>query len=618
MGIVVPVLALALLATIRLESDGDPCLNIRAAVASGDKAKLLGLFAHPEYAAYMREMLSRKGLEAMQVSYAPCPPGWKDYGPYVVIFHRFNQLEDDHDPLYGTIPLKDGEVALGKELPEDGGPQQVRHLTTDVHLYPDQHRMTAVSTITIDPGRSGRAPLVRLGDPFVVTNVPGWRLLDADSGVVHPKEGDVVRLGSLLIPWTTKPVRRLTVEYGATLNLKAEGKVAKGIVDIDQVEPTYAYLNSYWSPQIGRNPHTGSVRIVAPAAWVSKSEGEIVPADGRDWPTPPAVGPGEAVTGYRNDIPISNPKIVAGAYKVSAEIHRNGKRFRVYELEPLDPANAQKALAEVAAAEGVYASRLAQFPYSGYDLFQAAKDHYGIESYSYTLEPRTGYHFATHEMAHTYFGGMGACTYIHDSWNEGLGVYLDDIVFKKNVRALQGGLRSIRYPKPLSQMYFEWGDGSSSYSRGAYVMAMLDSEVGQDRVLAGLASMLKDRLGKDTRWRDIRPYIERASGTRLDWFWAQWVDGGVFPKIEIASASTALAGAGYRTKIVLRQSGTPKPYRLRFRVTLSGEGKDDSQLVELRHVDQTVELTTPFRPSKASLDLLGLTLGTPGDPVDIR
>jgi hypothetical protein len=303
---------------------------------------------------------------------------------------------------------------------------------------------------------------------------------------------------------------------------------------------------------------------------------------------------------FQCDLPISFPKIVAGDYKLQAERVLNGETFRVFQLEPVNKSLAATDLDHMIQAATFYQSVLGPLPFKGYECYDAER-YYGIESYSHTLLQRNVTHFISHEMGHSYFGGLAPCTYVHDTWNEGVTQYIDSVAMLHNAdRTLEMGLATVGLPVPLSQMAIAWGNNSATYYRGAYVMKMLEAEIGKVNVLNGLALIVHDRIGKDTRWADLRHYFEQAAAEPLDWFWAQWVDGATFPKLTLRPTP---GGAE------IEQFGTRQPFRLRFSVRYkSGDGWIDRQ-VEMRH--KTIQVTLP-RGVEANLNLFPYTLATTG------
>ncbi len=590
---------------------------IRSTVNGGSQPRLEALFADKQDSKYLLEMAERKGgFKHLRAAIIPSPPGWASAGPYLVIIHQFQELEGDHDPVFGTVRGDDGLLRLGSEIVEDASPQSVRHLTADVQISPATNSVEISAVVEMDQNAAAQAPLFRLNDFYVVSG-PG-RVLDANDSVPQPKEGDLVRAGSLLIPWTTKPEGVLRVNYRGTFKLLERNLVEPAREsDIDRVDSDFCYLTAYWVPSLGRNPQTTSIRVTGPKNWVLRSEGLSIPSEGPEWPGSVKIGPDQQVVAYRSDMAISFPKVIGGKYKDCAELNENGKTFRFFQPEPIDEAKGKQIVRSMADAMADFEKWLGPFPYPSYECFEGV-DYDGIESYSYTVLSPRAYSAASHELGHTYFGGIVPCAYVRDSWNESLTQYIDSVVHLKNAdKTLQSAFRSLKNPKPLSKMDIPWADGSATYSRGAYVMKMLEVEIGLDNVLAGLKAMVSDRRGKETRWTDIRHYMEEASKDPLDWFWSQWVTGGTFPTLQVIDAQTVRKEDKYKTFVTVQQSGTPDPFRLKFVVRVTAGPLVAEQFVSTRAPQEVFTIESDFPPNEATVDVFPYALATVTGPYEI-
>ena len=303
---------------------------------------------------------------------------------------------------------------------------------------------------------------------------------------------------------------------------------------------------------------------------------------------------------------------------LAASLEANGRLYRSYQFAPVDRKRAEGDVRAAADAIRFFEARFGAFPFPGYDVLDG-DDYYGIESYSYTLlAPKITPWATTHEIGHTYFGGLAPCPYVRDSWNEGVTQYVDSVLFKGDADGtLRGALRQTDLHVPLTRMAIPYAESGTTYYRGAYAMAMLAHEIGEAKVVAGLRAMVADRRGRDTVWADLRPYFEATSARPLDWFWRQWIEGSEWPTLTLGTASTLSARTGFRTRVVVSQRGTPKPMRLRFVVRLSGGGRTADQEVTLEGATETFDMPTAFKPSEARLEILGYVFGKAGGTVPV-
>jgi hypothetical protein len=569
----------------------------QSAVGSGLQARVEGLFQSKEDSTFLFEMAKdRGGLRSLQVAVIPAPPGWEDTGSYWITFHTRQDIESYHDPVYPVLQTDHG-LKIGKEMPEWAGVEsRIRDMKSDVHIFPDQSRATIRNWTQLDASKSTRAPIFRLNDFYRLSKTKigdaTARVVVADERVPEPHTGDVVRAGSLLIPWTTNPAKNLYFRYEGSVNSPQE----------DKINGKQVYLTAWWTPSIARLPHTSSIRITGPKPFVLRGEGNrLDPLKDGMGEIQDQTGD-EQVASFRCDIPISYPKVIGGRYVLASEATIGGRQFRSYQLEPAEKSRGEAEVKAMAAAAAFYDKTLGKFPFDHYECFDAT-GYYGIESYSHTLLAKgITLRFISHEMGHTYFGAIGPCAYTRDSWNESLTQYIDSIVYQNNNdRTLELGLRTAALKVPLTKMPIAHEYDSATYYRGAYVMRMLEDEIGRENVLQGLRDLLKDRVGKDTAWPDLRLYFEKASGKKLDWFWQQWISNADFPTLKVQQFDSVQIERRWRTRVTVVQSGTPDPFQLRFMVRVRRGPSTSDQVVTMKAPGGVFAVESDFQPTSAEV-----------------
>ncbi|MBI1755670.1 MAG: hypothetical protein HYR64_01005 [Fimbriimonas ginsengisoli] len=579
----------------------------RYAIASGSEDRIHSIFAKPEGSAYLFDMAKRLGgWNKLKVAVIPAPPGWDGPGSYWAVIHAAQQIESDHDVVYRMVQ-GDAGLVLGEEIAEDASclDAKITDGRATAHIVPATHTVDVLANLLIE-GAGKRALLLRLNDTYVLRSAGGHGpVITADDDIPSPHRGDVVRAGGLLIPWVDS--------VPSELNLLYRGVIPAGLED--RLDEKACYLTAYWFPSLGRLPFPFSAHIIGPANWILRSEG-VQTVLGHGGPFPAADN--EQDTAYRCEIPISFPKIVCGPFKLAGERTVGGKTFRSYQLDPVQPERAQHDLDEMASAMADFEPMLGPFPFSGYECFDGA-EYYGIESYSYTVLRRdVTTRFVSHEMGHTYFGGLTPCAYVHDTWNEGLTTYIDSVVHLRNKdHSLEAGLRTIKTPIPLNRMNIAWANGSATYYRGAYAMNMLADEIGLDKQLSALRRIVADRRGRDTRWDDLRPYFEQEAGRTLDWFWRQWIDGAQFPALKVTDVEPINREGHYQTRVTVAQTGTAQPYRMKFKIWVRDGGLRVEKLVETHAPIETFTLEGDFAPREAGLDVFPFTLADSCAPVSV-
>lgn len=588
--------------------------GLRKALDSGQEAQVRALFARKEDAATLIEMTGRGGVRSVKVKLIPAPPGWGDTRTFWVVFHKRQGIESGHDLVYSTATSPES-MLVGREVPETmTGGWAFSRGRFDVVLAPESHTVSVRADMNFGTRSQNRAPVVRLGDTFSVDQawVDGKAanvLTASDAAVPRPKAGDVLRAGGLVVVWNAAPLDSMSLQYGGNLG---DGGAGGG----DKLTSKACYLTAWWTPVIARQPYTTATRIDAPEGWVVTSEG--TEADSKALGFPEKAAPsGRQVKAYRCDVAISMPKVVGGQYKLAGEAKDGkGRVFRSFQFEPVEPQRAAKDLDLMKRAAAFFEETLGPWPFPGYDCYDA-DTYYGIESYSYTLLLRQNTtRFVAHEMGHTYFGGVVPNSYTRDCWNESLTQYVESILFSKNAdKSLEAGLRSVNVAIPLSKMDRPGVGGSASYYRGAYIMTMLQNEVGLEKVIEGMKRLVKERRGVDTTWPELKHQFEAAADSKLDWFWDQWVEGAQFPNLAITEARLVQNDTKWTTWVTVQQTGTTAPFRLRFNLKASTRTNLNAQQVTLADGSAQYRLDTDFKPDEISVDVFGLSLATTGPSV---
>lgn len=584
--------------------------SLHQAVSSGVQARVESMFARPADAAYLFRMAQRRGGIPQLKVYVVKAPGPPVEAGYWAVFSARQDLEDDHDFVVPLLRTETG-FQLGREIPESYSMGYgIKHVDIDARFAPTEGRITVRSDVMLTWNtKAVNGPLVmRLNQPYNLEKA--WAdgkeisVLNAKPGVpAAASAGTALKAGGLVILAEPKQLKTVALQYSGIVDSPGE----------DKIKPSVAFVTGWWVPGIGRLPHTTKTRITGPADWEMFSEGEPidVPPSSAGFRT----GPAEETVAYRCDVPISYPKIVAGKYTMMGERTVDGRLYRSYQLVNLSPERAKKDLDLIEDSIKFFEKTLGPFPFKRYFCVDA-DTYYGIESYSYTLLRDTiTTRFVTHEIGHTYFGGVVPNTYVHDSWNESLTQYVDSVLYANNRdRSLQTGLGSIGLPVPLSKMGIPHEHGSATYFRGAYVMRMLENEIGLENVVAGMQRLVISRIGRDTRWDDLRSYFEEASGKELKWFWDQWVHASIFPTLKIKSVSSVQREGKFRTFVTVEQSGTDRLYKLKFDVTASRFDKAKSVRVDLSGNQTTVTIDTDEKPDTISLGIFGLSYVHIGEP----
>jgi hypothetical protein len=602
--------------------------KVESVLASGSSEQIRRLFAKPEFAEYLLESApNSSSLRRLRVSCFPAPPGYEAQGNFWMVFHTWRRLEDHHDAVHPLIRSQ-GEIVLGEEIPEDVFvPFRCERGDLGVRFFPETKR--ADITVRLSFKRIGEGPstlLMRINDLYEIREAKLWKT-EGDGGssfvsseekpegkalkmfvnvpldqiALSREEPELVQAGGIVYVTNIRGGGELEVSYSAELDIPGG----------DQVTNEYALLTSYWYPHIGRQPFKHTTRVEAPADWVLIAQGKQVSEK---------IEGSRKTVEYVQDIPVSWVHVVAGPYRLAAETTDRGRTFRAWHLGTVDTARARRNVEMAKEAVAFFEDRFGTFPYDHYDIVDTP-DFYGVECYSFTvLTPRITSWATSHEIGHTYFGGLVPNTYIKSIWNESLTQYIDSIQFKNNSdRTLESGYAMRNIEVPLAKVNIPHGRyGNVGYMRGAYTMKMLENELGLEMMNRCLRELVSRRRGQVTEWEDILAVFEQVSGRSLKWFFQQWVFGTKFPSLTIERVTAQQDPNGWRVNVLIRQhTGQNAPFRLRFVVVVEGAGAPHREVVLMEERAKEFSFTVASQPQRVVLDPSGWTLASVPPPYEI-
>ena len=581
----------------------------RVAVRDGRFDSLEGLFTQERYAGSVREMAGDgRALRAVKVSAFPAPKGLEKFGDYWVIFHKYQGIQAGHDRIHPMVRTGDG-LALGPEIPEDIAiPYEISHRDFKVTLKPAVPNAEFVVTSELKRTSGSGSVLFRMNDAFAIKSATyndepiktfvNSKLTDI---ALSSDKTELIRAGGALV--LSNP--------GAGGKLELTYDVQFDIPGADETTDKSILFTSAWYPHIGRGPSTSTATVTGPKDWLLLTVGDI---------TSESISGETKTVSFKNPVAIAFFHLIAGPYKLAAETKDRGRKFRAWHLNDSGGARARGDVESAKESVALFEDRYGKYPYNHYDIVDTP-DFYGIECYSFTLlSPSISSWATSHEVGHTWFGGMVPNTYIKSIWNESITQYIDSVVLKKNSdRSLNNGYASRTMPVALADSFLPHGPyGNVGYYRGAYVLKMLESQIGEAAMNRCLNTLVAQRTGKKTEWSDIAAVFNQAAGTDLGWFFEQWVYGKQFPALSITRAfAEPDPRGGFVTTIDITQSGTPKPFRNKVAVVLTGRSGERVHVVDLNQALQTYYLESADRPTRLTLDPFGYTLASVPPPRQI-
>ena len=144
-----------------------------------------------------------------------------------------------------------------------------------------------------------------------------------------------------------------------------------------------------------------------------------------------------------------------------------------------------------------------------------------------------------HELAHQWWGNMVTCRDWNHFWlNEGIATFMA-AAYKEHRFGREEYLREIELNraayqkvhdagKDRSLVFPDWvnptaADRTLVYDKGAYVLHLLRTQLGERAFWAGIRQYTRKYFGKSVTTPDFQTMMEKASGTDLTDFFSKWV-----------------------------------------------------------------------------------------------
>lgn len=428
--------------------------------------------------------------------------------------------EDIGERLFET----DGEK-LTKYIPEteDFGWRIERH-SLFVRLDVPQKKVDITDGIKIrHEGQEG--PLsFRFGPNYTVRSIK-------DAGTT--KDVGFTQIGGIVFIHQATDGQTLVVTYS-------------GIVDkpnyAGAITPDEAMLtNDYWYPMIARRPSAFDITVSGPKDWTAVAQGELVDT---------SIQSDRRITRYKMDLPCTYWSLNVGPYK-TYENTIKGRKFTIWS-KTLSDAQMKLQTELYPLILDTY-EQFSKFPFSGYGA--CVTPLYGggaLEAYSFATY---GYYPGedSHEPAHTWWGGQINNTYLKSLWNESFadwcGGFYGRTANLGNREERQTAF--IQTPAvdvaaynaaPLNDSPPDIGPASSTlgYGKGAYVLQMLEHEIGPDKMLKACQEWIRTQdKTRGGEWEDFEAVVQRVAGRDVKWFFDEWVRRPGFPVFNSMTANWA-------------------------------------------------------------------------------
>jgi aminopeptidase N len=255
--------------------------------------------------------------------------------------------------------------------------------------------------------------------------------------------------------------------------------------------------------------------------------------------------------------------MVAGAFSEIEQFHPNLPVW--YYVEPGHEADGDRSFGRTPQMIETFEAALGvAYPYARYSQIAVADFIFGgMENTSATTQTDRTLHderahldfssepLVAHELAHQWFGDLVTCRDWSQAWlNEGFATYFETVwmeasrgwdEYQRDVFEIVGRYLDEdgeRYRRPIvCNVYrdpIELFD-RHLYEKGAAVLHMLRGELGWERMKRALRQYIDDNATRNVETIDLVRAIERATGRNLREFFAQWIERGGHPEMEITS-----------------------------------------------------------------------------------
>src|SRR2546427_6062722 len=280
--------------------------------------------------------------------------------------------------------------------------------------------------------------------------------------------------------------------------------------------------------------------------------------------------------------------VIAVSEGAKIDAHQPAVTPLSYYVPQKDAAYAAKGFASAAPAVAFFSETIAPYPYDKLALIVGATRFGGMENSGAIVFTSTLFDLranekmsarfgiptriesvVAHEIAHQWFGDSVTESTWADLWlSEGFATYFAGLFVEK----YDGEDAFREYMRNAAQRYFAYERQTktpihdeattdlmkllnpNNYQKGAWVLHMLRSQLGDEAFFKGLRNYYNARASGNASTQDLRGALEKASGKNLKEFFARWVYGTGHPVYELSHASAEYAGPGEVLTITLKQT----------------------------------------------------------------
>jgi len=460
-----------------------------------------------------------------------------------------------------------------------------------VMLVPDENKLMASDTVTIDPPCSGEFRFTLNKNLTIASITSGGEDLSYETtpfeeeGFGEEEQTTTFHWINICLPDGTTEFK---VNYEGVINEpidpstalgRARGDYTSGIISPDGV---YLSSSSGWYPDTETAMATFYVMVQLPSEWHACTQGDLLDRSAID---------SLNISSWGSDIASDGCVLVANKYFITTrEIDGVNCSTYFYENNPELSAKFLDALEQYLP---IYTGLLGPFPYNRFDVAENFfSTGYGMPAFTLlgsrvlTMPYATQEGSLAHELVHNWYGNYLYVDWDSGNWCEGLTFFCTNYYWnilggKTDEEVIDFRRRGmVRYAieiddttaYPVRQFHTKWtaADGVIGYDKTAAIFLMLHDLVGKDKFFETLRLMLDQYGGTKVTWDDFETVFEEAYGGDLSEFFAEWLDNPDAPVLRLENVAQAETDEGYVTEFKVIQDGD------RFLFPLNVEVKTES------------------------------------------
>lgn len=227
----------------------------------------------------------------------------------------------------------------------------------------------------------------------------------------------------------------------------------------------------------------------------------------------------------------------------------------------------------------------------------------------------------SHELAHSWFGNLVTCRNWAELWlNEGFATFME-AAYREKMYGRQAYLRAINEDVheylsedlPRSKRHGLYNllakpDDSifdtTTYQKGGAVIHTLREEIGDKAFWKAVNVYLKRHKFENVETTDLQKVMEEVSGQKLEWFFAQWVYAGGYPKLEVERVFNPKTQT-LTVKIIQTQDSdklVPAVFILPLEIEITTEKGVKTETIRVDKREQNFSFKTDGEPTNVILD----------------